>query len=713
MSLNILLVEDDDGVQRLLLDFLQGEGFTVVAEKDGDWALKALQRRSFDLVILDVVLPGINGFDVAERMREQGHGRQVPLIMMSGIYKGHRHREDATQRYKLTAYLDKPLDLAALSEVLQSCFGKRYPKPSDADKQRKKLDASVSAERLADKRSHAEKKEVERSAKADFSGSGVSRGALKATPFAELLAQIYRWRSTGALLLKNQKIKKIVYFKDGYPTYIKSNVLAECLGKVMVRERLIGADECEESLAQMKRTKRQQGTVLIEMGCISPHNLVYALELQLQTKLYDIFAWADGDYQFNPKAELPSEIVELDQTPATIIYEGIKRAYKVPRLRGALAPYLASFLVVHPDPLQRFQDMDLSRSERRLVALIDGKKTLAQILDKELLPRDKAMGLCYALIAAQMVEAKGKRAPKSERIEPPPLVQKTKRPSPTAAVPPLPSKHSARVAKDDGEDFPPALPQGAAPPPPPRSRSARPQGSRGELALKAKEMRGMNYFEILGVSRSASSDEIKMAYLALTRTYHPDKNYAKATADLRTLADQIFSMVHTAYEVLSNVASRQAYESDLHQGSQDAGLDDVARILGAESKFQRGAGFLKKRRYDKAAEAFREAVELYGDEGEFHAYLGWSLFQNDPNNLAVQRQAEDLIEKGIGLNPRVDQSYVFLGYLYKATKRGGEAEAQFEKAIRCNPDCTEALTELRLIEKSRGRSNVGILRSLT
>ena len=209
---------------------------------------------------------------------------------------------------------------------------------------------------------------------------------------------------------------------------------------------------------------------------------------------------------------------------------------------------------------------------------------------------------------------------------------------------------------------------------------------------------------------SASTEEIKLAYLALTRRYHPDKTYGKASADLRALADQIYSMVHMAYEVLANAASRRAYEDDLDKDDKHAGLDDVARILGAESQFQRGTELLKKRRYDKAVVAFRKAVSLYEQEGEFYAYQAWAMYQADPNNPAVQRQAEDLLEKGISLNPRVDKSHVFLAYLYKATGRRDEAEAQFEKAIRCNPDCTEALSELRLIEQGRVRKHdVGML----
>ena len=48
------------------------------------------------------------------------------------------------------------------------------------------------------------------------------------------------------------RVKKIVYFRDGFPKSVKSNLLSECLGRVMVRERMISEDECEESLKRMR-----------------------------------------------------------------------------------------------------------------------------------------------------------------------------------------------------------------------------------------------------------------------------------------------------------------------------------------------------------------------------------------------------------------------------------------------------------------------------
>jgi tetratricopeptide (TPR) repeat protein len=127
----------------------------------------------------------------------------------------------------------------------------------------------------------------------------------------------------------------------------------------------------------------------------------------------------------------------------------------------------------------------------------------------------------------------------------------------------------------------------------------------------------------------------------------------------------------------------------------------VGRILQAESRFQKGEGFLKKKDWARAHQAFKEAVDLYPEEGEFHSYTGWALYQTSPQDSAVVERAQRAMEEGLKLNPRHDRGYLFLGWLHKGAGRREDAEKQFEKAIQCNPDCAEALRELRLLSEQR------------
>ncbi len=76
----ILVIDDDVELCELLLDYLGGEGFSVETVHRGDAGVEKVDQEAFDLVVLDVMLPGLNGFDVLRRIRAQS---RVPVIMLT------------------------------------------------------------------------------------------------------------------------------------------------------------------------------------------------------------------------------------------------------------------------------------------------------------------------------------------------------------------------------------------------------------------------------------------------------------------------------------------------------------------------------------------------------------------------------------------------------------------------------------------------------
>src|SRR2546423_12896245 len=76
----ILLVDDEQSVQKLLSYPLRKEGYEVVPAMDGEEALERCRGQSFDLIVLDVMLPKLDGFDVCRQIRAQS---SVPIIMLT------------------------------------------------------------------------------------------------------------------------------------------------------------------------------------------------------------------------------------------------------------------------------------------------------------------------------------------------------------------------------------------------------------------------------------------------------------------------------------------------------------------------------------------------------------------------------------------------------------------------------------------------------
>src|SRR2546421_3042972 len=84
----ILLVDDEDSIQKLLTYPLEREGFRVVPARDGEEALQRFAAEPFDLVVLDVMLPKLDGLEVCRRMRSQS---SVPIIMLTAR-RGRPHK---------------------------------------------------------------------------------------------------------------------------------------------------------------------------------------------------------------------------------------------------------------------------------------------------------------------------------------------------------------------------------------------------------------------------------------------------------------------------------------------------------------------------------------------------------------------------------------------------------------------------------------------
>jgi two-component system alkaline phosphatase synthesis response regulator PhoP len=81
MSARILLVEDEPGLVMTLSDLLAAEGYTVESAGDGPTGLARAMNDGFDLVVLDVMLPGKNGFEVCRELRQ--HGKDVAILMLT------------------------------------------------------------------------------------------------------------------------------------------------------------------------------------------------------------------------------------------------------------------------------------------------------------------------------------------------------------------------------------------------------------------------------------------------------------------------------------------------------------------------------------------------------------------------------------------------------------------------------------------------------
>ncbi|RMG44401.1 MAG: response regulator [Candidatus Dadabacteria bacterium] len=110
MGKRILVVDDDPMIRALVESMLQAEGHEVVLAEDGKQGVEILDNEprpvNFDVIILDVVMPGMNGLDVATRLKLHPHTQSIPILMLTGEDKA----EDIMSGYSVGAdyYITKP-----------------------------------------------------------------------------------------------------------------------------------------------------------------------------------------------------------------------------------------------------------------------------------------------------------------------------------------------------------------------------------------------------------------------------------------------------------------------------------------------------------------------------------------------------------------------------------------------------------------------------
>ena len=99
MPKTILIIEDDKFLRELIVQKLIKEGFEISEAVDGEEGMKKVKEEKPDLVLLDLILPGIDGFEVLSRMREESALASIPVIILSNLGQ----REDVEKGLRMGA----------------------------------------------------------------------------------------------------------------------------------------------------------------------------------------------------------------------------------------------------------------------------------------------------------------------------------------------------------------------------------------------------------------------------------------------------------------------------------------------------------------------------------------------------------------------------------------------------------------------------------
>jgi len=122
MKKKILVIEDEENLAKLIQAFLEKNGYDVAYISVGIESLADVREHIPDLILTDLLLPGLHGFDICRNIRNDSQLRDIPLMIMTAVYKNAIHKLEA-KKLGVKEFVDKPIDFDELLKKIQQFIG--------------------------------------------------------------------------------------------------------------------------------------------------------------------------------------------------------------------------------------------------------------------------------------------------------------------------------------------------------------------------------------------------------------------------------------------------------------------------------------------------------------------------------------------------------------------------------------------------------------
>jgi len=507
------------------------------------------------------------------------------------------------------------------------------------------------------------------------------KGTLTEQPLAELIRELSAKGLSGTLRLDHNPAQAAVYFENGEVVYAAANLralrLREYLGKRgLVPEKVsesLGANLSDLALATALSAKR----------LVAEKDLNAVLAALVTDVLRVALLWTGGGWSFNARARL-DEPVRLKIDTSLLLREAAQR----------LPMNLISFRFRNPgERISRSAAVSATSNilpaESFLLSRLDQPTKVEDAIALSGLPQFQAYRVIYGLALSGLIEREFWQ-----------------------------NAFRTGVAKTPEKTATPKAPVSA--PEPTDNRWTAVDTEEAELEEFLRRLgRAVNYYEVMELPTTASGDEIKNAYYALARRYHPDRFHLKAGTPLHGKISSAFARITQAYETLTDANTRTTYDQAMERARQfskttakPAGSEPAKRTVDSEAtettpaeaesgraeySFREGVGALDQGRVNDAITYLAAAARLAPHDARYRAHYGRALAAG----AATRRLAENEIQAAVKLEPGNAEFRTMLAELYFDLKFHRRAQTEVDRALALDPNNAPARSLLRKLEKSR------------
>ena len=234
-------------------------------------------------------------------------------------------------------------------------------------------------------------------------GAFIYRGNLAQTPLPEMLATIHKYRVPGVMELTHGPLIKRIFILDGDVIFATSSDRRESLGVHLLDAGKITKSQLRVSEEEMARSGgRRHGSVLVELGFLEPEALGAAVREQVQTILWSMFDWADGEVTFRVGRFRDDEVYKIKIPMPAAIVAGCRRITNGKRVTGRLGARTTVFKAAAEPGV--IAGLRLSGEDRRLLEMVDGRRTLIELCETGPYSPGMNVRLLYAFWVLSLIE---------------------------------------------------------------------------------------------------------------------------------------------------------------------------------------------------------------------------------------------------------------------------------------------------------------------
>ena len=675
----VLIIEDNEKLSIIIRHYLLHKGLEADIASDGSAALEAFSRTAYDLLLVDLRLPGMNGDEVCRRVRESDAGSDIPIILMSGVVKEPDEIETLKRELRVRTFLTKPFHSEALYVQIMTTLQTRAALLASSP-------PHSMGSRPSDAPQPANAPPPETPSAAALPQA--IKGDLERTPFEQILLYLMLKRGTGLLTVERGPETRQFSFIDGAAVELELPPADDDFGHYLASRNLVNSAELREYEEQRKKGGSDPRDLFIKMGCLTPHRFHDESRNFLHDRLIECFSWRTGSVFFAWGTTFVRALPAAEAFTPSLFYQGFRAHLPTDRLNAFLKEK-GPLYVSKTAALYEYQNhLADYLPASNLFDLINGVSTCSGVISS--FDTVDAAVVLYTLDYLRLLSYDTE--PKRSDLAPPFPIRERKQRQP---------EREAETFEDLGGELAEEIENLEILSEP--ATAAADAGGLSDLEEQLKKqwdtIKDKNYYEIFGMTaKTFSFEKLKKAYFELTRTYGPEKFFA-STGEVMELAEEFLSRISNAYTTLSDVVSKENYDDIL---SSKVPTGEEEKKFFEKVQYQSGKVLLEKGQYDSAEKTFTTCLNLNPDKPEYQVYLAIALYHNPANkgNGAAIKKAKDLVNRSLQWEKHAI-AYALKGQMLLDEGLVNLAEAEFNKALRLNPKNKTSLKGLEFIKQRR------------